>query len=262
MSFPRALAILVAIGFALPCATAQASSSPVRFAVEFAYDARLGEVTPMTIDLHLDPVLAPLKEFRLLTPAGISLSDSQLGAAACERPMVEIMRVMGPVEHERCPGNSLMGTGIATAGLLLEDRTIFGAAKIALHAGATVADKPGLLVTADAYNPARIQLTYAGYLYIPPTSFGVGLAIMIPAIPHPPFGADVALSTLSLTVGASSITYHRSVRGRRTAYHPGGIPLPSSCPPGGFRFRAILRFADDTRRQADSFAPCPLANVS
>jgi hypothetical protein len=246
----------------LPCAVASGASPPIGFAVDFAYDARLGHITPMTLNVSIDPSYAPLKEFRLLTPAGISLADSKLGAVLCRRPQSEIERVTSPLNHHRCPGNSLMGSGTATAGLLLDKgETIFGAAKIELHAGATVAGKPGLLITADTYNPARMQLTYAGYVYVPPEPFGIGMAIFIPPIPRPPFGAPVALSTIDMTVGAESISYHRrNAAGRVVAYRPGGIPLPAACPPGGFHFRAIMRFDDpqQTRRSVDSFAPCPL----
>jgi hypothetical protein len=252
--------VILAIALMLPCAAASGASAPIAFAVDFTYNARLGHVTPMTLDVAIDPSYAPLTEFRLLTPAGVSLIDSRLGASTCRRPQSEIERVTSPVNHHRCPANSLMGTGTATAGLLLnEEQTLFGAARIELHSGGTVDGKPGLIVTADTYNPARLQLTYAGYLYVPPEPFGTGMAIMVHAIPRPPFGAPVALSTIALTVGDPSITYHRTVGGRVESYHPGGIPLPASCPAGGFRFRAILRFADGTRRSVDSYTPCPLS---
>jgi hypothetical protein len=258
MRLPRALAVLLVVSCLLPAVAAAAD--PVRFAVGFSPEARLGRPTAMRIDLRLAPSLGVVNDVRLLTPPGLTLSDSRLGVAACRRPLLEVAEVMNPVQHRRCPANSLIGTGTATAGLLLsEEETIFGAATIELHAGASVDDKPGLLITADTYHPARMQLTYVGYLYVPPPAFGLGLAIVIPAIPKPPFGAQVALSTFHLAVGLPSITYSKIVRGRRVAYHPGGIPLPTTCPRGGFRFRAILRFADGTRRTADSVVACPRA---
>jgi hypothetical protein len=239
---------------------AAAAAAPVHFGASFDAGARLGHSTALHFSLGVSvKQMAPVTEVRLLTPGGLELSTSRLGVASCRRPAREIVRVMGPVQHERCPRNSLMGVGSATAGLLLsQERTIFGAAIIELHAGATVDDKPGLLVTADAYNPVRLQLTYQGYLYVPPDPFGLGLAIKIPAIPSPPLGAPIAMSTFALVVGGSSIVYRHTVRGRSVWYRPGGIPLPRSCPPGGFRFRAILRFADGSRRAVDRAVPCPL----
>jgi hypothetical protein len=251
----------LAVSLALCCSwssTTAASALPMRFAVKFADGARLGDDAPMILDLHIDRRLPPVTEFRLLTPPSLTLANSRLGAVACRRPQAAIVRVMGPGGQGRCPANSLLGVGTATASLLLnEDQTLFGAATVELHAGAPVGDKPGLLITADTYNPIRIQLTYAGYLYVPQGPFGLGMAILVPAIPKPPFGAPVALSSLRLTVGGPSIRYYRSVHGRRRSYRPGGIPLPGACPRNGFRFRAIVRFADATRRSVDALASCP-----
>jgi hypothetical protein len=256
--FLTVLAAGVAAACVAPGAAAASATSQVDFGVGFTHGARLGDPTSVSVDLRLDPTLPPATEFRLLTPAGLTLSDSRLGTATCRSSATEITRVMGPVRQHPCPANSLLGSGKATAGLLLDPgRPLFGAALIELHAGPSVADKPGLLIMANTYNPARMQLTYAGYLYVAPPAFGLGLAILVTPIPHPPFGAPVALSTLQLTVGQSSIKYYRLRHGRRESYHPGGIPLPDSCPTKGFRFRAIIRFTDSSRRAVDAVVPCP-----
>jgi hypothetical protein len=273
----RAVTIGLALGTALALAgtsapTAGAAPELIRLGVSFGSGARLGASTPMTLDLRISPALPPVEEVRILTPPGISLIDSGLGAIECRRPQIEVDRVMGPIRHGRCPANSLIGSGVATAGLLLnEEETLFGAAHVELHAGSPVADKPGLLVTADTYNPVRLQLTYAGYLYVPPPAFGLGLTIKIPQIPRPPFGAPVALASLHLVVGRPSLTYLRTEGTRRVGYHPAGIPLPARCPAEGFRFRTIMRFArtpgldaalaDRRRLQADHTVRCPSAGV-
>jgi hypothetical protein len=250
------LAIALAILGAAP--SFAGASAPVELRIGFGDGARLGASTSMSLTLRVDSSLAPVTEVRLLIPPGISLTSSRLGAASCRRPAKQIARVLGSVVHRPCPSNSLMGTGSATAELRLsEEQTIPGAARIELRAGASVEDKPGLIVIANTYNPVRMMLTYAGYLYVPPAPFGVGLALKVLPIPTPPFGAPVALSRLHLMVGAHAITYYKKVDGRRVAYHPGGLPLGKSCPRGGFRFRAVLRFADATRREVDAVVPCP-----
>jgi hypothetical protein len=252
------IAVTAVAAIALSQSAAGASANPVHLAASFGGGARLGARTSVSLALRLDPRLGPATEVRLLTPAGLDLSSSRLGAASCHRPASEIATVMVPIVRDACPANSLLGSGAATAGLLLDPNApTFGAGRIALHAGAPVLDKPGLVVLVNTYNPVRMQLTYAGYLYVPPPGFGVGLAILIPQIPAPPFGAPVALSTMHLTVGDNTIVYSHRVRGRLATYHPGGIPLPSRCPNGGFRFRSILRFAVGPRRQADSLVACP-----
>jgi hypothetical protein len=176
------------------------------------------------------------------------------------------VQVRGPVHHRPCPANSLMATGSATAGLRLDrDQTIYGLGFVELHAGGSFRDRPGLVAIVDTYNPVRMQLTYAGYLYVPPEPFGVGLAMFVPPVPRRLFDSPLALSTLRLSVGGQGITYFRTVHG----YHPAGVPLPETCPTEGFRFRAIVRFAEDprfagdtpvagdVRRSVDALVPCP-----
>ena len=207
----------------------------------------------------LTPVL------RLLTPPGIDFSSSGLGMATCVRPEVELARVLNPVQRRLCPGNALMGTGSARAELRLGHDSLEsrfdGGAQLALYSGESVGDKPGLIVVANTYHPMRAQLTYRGYLYIPPPEFGLGMALQVPQIPRPPLGAPIALSSFRLVVGAAWMRYVRTRGGRSEEYHPRGVPLPVSCPPKGFHFRAIVRFGDADgrviRKQADDWVACP-----
>jgi len=114
------------------------------------------------------------------------------------------------------PANSVLGTGAATANLLFSPEERFvGAGNITLHPGAAVEDKPGLLAIVTTYDPVRIQLTYSGYLYVPPAPFELGMAIKVPLTPKPPFGAPVALSHLRLVVGAHALSYLRGPRASR-----------------------------------------------
>ncbi|WP_272474541.1 hypothetical protein [Baekduia alba] len=226
------------------------------FHVGFGDGARLGHDTSLAFAVSVSPKLTPVTELRLLTSAGIDLTSSGLGAASCRRPADEIAAVMNPVAQNPCPANSLMGTGSAQAALLVEP-AIDGAASLELHAGASVDDKPGLVVIANTYNPARFHLTYQGYLYIPPPGFGIGVAIRIPQIPQLPFGAPIALSHLQLVLGGPGISYTKRSHGRVMRYHPSGVPLPRRCPKAGFRFRLILRFADGGRSAVDDVVRCP-----
>lgn len=248
------LAVLLATS-----ASAGASTPPLlRFSVTLGDGARLGASTAVTLSLRVSNRLPPVTEVRLLTPPGIDLNDSGLGLATCARPEAELRDVMHAVVHQLCPVNALMGTGTATAQLRFDPLEVYSAqARLALYAGATVADNPGLLVVADAFRPVRTQLSYRGYLYVPPPGFGLGMALEVPPIPDPPFGAPVALSTFRLTVGGPSVRYVRTVHGVRASYQPRAIPLPRSCPPAGFRFRAILRFTGGQRVVADAHAACP-----
>jgi hypothetical protein len=254
----RAAALAVALWSLLAAASVSAEAPTVGFSASFGQDARLGASTSLTLSLRLPDRLPPATEVRLLTPAGIDLNDSGLGLATCARPEAELRDVMHVVVHRPCPGNALMGTGTATAQLRFDPTEIYSAtAQLDLYAGTSVAEKPGLLVVADAYRPVRTQLTYRGYLYVPPPGFGLGMALQVQPIPEPPFGAPVALSTFGLTVGGPGLRYVRTSRGARTVYRPRAIPLPRSCPRDGFRFRAIVRFVDGQRIVKDTHVACP-----
>lgn len=243
-------------------ASASASATPLHFSVALGDGARLGASTSVTLALRVSDQLPPVTEVRLFTPVGIDLNDSGLGLATCLRPEAELRDVMHAVVHRSCPGNALMGTGRATAQLRFDPLEVYSAeAQLRLYAGRSVGDKPGLLVLADAFRPVRTQLSYRGYLYVAPPGFGLGMALQVLPIPDPPFGAPVALSTFRLTVGGAGLRYVRRAHGRRTRYRPRAIPLPRSCPSGGFRFRAIVRFADGQRIAEDARAPCPARSV-
>ena len=213
-----------------------------------------GATTSLDIRLRVAPGLPMVTEVRILTPAGIDLSSSGLGLAMCRRPQQLITTVMNAVDRRPCPVNALMGTGAATAELRFDPEEIFdGAAQLAVYSGESVADKPGLVVVADANRPVRTQLTYRGYLYIPPPEFGVGMAIQVLPVPQPPFGAPVALSSFRLVVGLPDLRYVRKAGGRSVSYHPRAIPLPALCPARGFPLphdRAAHRRPPAVRRRA------------
>lgn len=261
----RAAATAVALWLLLAASTSTstaATAAPLRFSVALGENARLGHSTSLRLALRVSDQLPPATEVRMLTPAGIDLNDSGLGLATCLRPEAELRDVMHVVVHQPCPGNALMGTGRATAQLRFDPLEVYSAeAQLNLYAGRSVADKPGLLVIADAFRPVRTQLSYRGYLYVAPPGFGLGMALQVLPIPDPPFGAPVALSTFRLTVGGAGLRYVRSAHGLRTLYRPRAIPLPRSCPAGGFRFRAIVRFADGQRLVEDARAACPARSV-
>jgi hypothetical protein len=256
----RAL-IIAALLVVASSSPAGAARPPVRLAMGFADDARLGAKTSLSLSLVVDPALPAVTEFRVLTPAGLSLSSSRLGADACRRSAEQFARVMSQVDFTSpCPENSLIGVGTASAWLDLgEGDKLFAGGSVTLSAGGPVDGRPGLVLTATPFNPVHTVLSYAGYLYVPPAPFEIGLAILAPPIPDPPLGSPVGLHTVDLTIGGRAVRYHRLVGGRRVRYRPGGLQLPDTCPQGGFRFRAILRFADMRRRQVDSVVRCPAA---
>jgi hypothetical protein len=258
LSLKRALpAVIASLALTVVPGSATAAKKPLTFHASFGPGARLGGSTAIVFSGDIADRSVPVTELRLLTPAGVDLTSSGLGVASCTRPADDILSVMVPVAGDSpCPANALMGLGSATASLDLEPR-IDGTATLDVYAGASVQDKPGLVVVANTYNPVRFHLFYQGYLYIPPPGYGVGVAILLPQAPKQPFGASLMLSRVRAAIGGSGITYTRTRHGRREKYHPRGVTLPRHCPRHGFRFRLIARFADGARRQADAVASCP-----
>jgi hypothetical protein len=253
----RGLPAALVAALALAAPGAAVAQRAVTFHASFGPGARLGHSTALTVSGAVDPGLTPLASLRILTPGGINLATSGLGVASCHRPADEIAAVMISLASTTpCPQDSVMGTGSANAALLVEPQ-VGGAATLTLHAADSVDDKPGLVVIADTYNPARFHLVYQGYLYVPPSQFGVGVAILVPQIPTLPFGVPIALTHFRLNIGDPRILYDKRVHGRTVRYRPRSILLPRRCPEGGFRFRLIARFADGARRQADAIVACP-----
>ncbi|WP_445148687.1 hypothetical protein [Baekduia sp. Peel2402] len=252
------VAAFVALAAAPAPAAVPSAPPPIRFSVAFGDGARLSAATSLLIRLAMAPGLPPVTEVRLFTPSGIDLSSSELGLATCKRPALALLSVMNLVDRTPCPGNALMGSGRALAELRFDPEEVYdGVARLALYSGESVGDKPGLYVIADTSRPIRTQLTYNGYLYVPPPGFGIGMAIQVRPIPQPPFGAPVALSSFRMVVGASDLRYVETVRGQPVSFHPRTVPLPARCPAEGFRFRAVVRLEGGRRLTKDAFVPCP-----
>lgn len=258
MSF-RFVAGLALLALACLPATA-AADQPVRLSAGFGSGARLGGQAALYFGLQIDErrLSTPATEIRLFAPAGIDIGG--LGLATCRIPPAALLDVLFPsFPVARCPPNAVIGRGTATAALLFDPEVapIRGDASITLYSSVAQADRPGLLVLAQTTNPVSTQMAYAGRLNPASRPFGLELALQIRAPADPPFGAAIALTRMRVTIGGDDLVYTRPAAGKREYYRPGGVGLPSRCPRGGLRFRAELRFADDSRRAAGTRVPCP-----
>lgn len=256
---PRFVVGLVLLALAcLP--SAAIADQPMRVSAAFGSGARLGGQAPLHfgVEVDVERLQSPATEIRLYAPAGIDIGS--LGVATCSVPPALLQDVLfsgsPPV---RCPRNAVIGRGTATAALLFdpEARPIRGAADITLYSGVVQDDRPGLLVLAQTYNPVTTQMAYAGRLSPASRPFGLEFALQVRAPAEPPFGAQIALARMRVTIGGRDLVYTRPVRGKRAFYRPGGVGLPSRCPHGGLPFRADIRFADNSRRSVETRAPCP-----
>jgi hypothetical protein len=238
-----------------------AAVPPATLSVAFDHGARLGAVTALAITLKIDvaQIPSPVTQLRLLTPAGLEITSSGLGLATCAPPPSVFSDVLiSGRSVADCPKNAVLARGTVSAAVLLSpERTIAADGTITLLMGAPRGDRPGLVAYVVPRHPVRAQLVYGGQLFDAPRPFGVGLLIDVPPIPRNPLNAPIALTAMRLGVGADDVVYRRRAHGKLVKYRPGGVPLPARCPHGGFRFRALLRFADDRRITTDARVGCP-----
>ncbi|HEX4804291.1 MAG TPA: hypothetical protein VFU94_00195 [Conexibacter sp.] len=260
-----ALALLAGIcSGGWPAGAAQArATSPVRVSASFDPGARLGSASAMAVDLRLDPsrlTTAQLTEVRVAYPQNLGLVSSGLGLATCTRPAEDFAQVLisGPTLGG-CPPNSVMGYGEARAIVRLVDggQVIPEYATVALLSGPIQRGLLGLVVFIDGQRPFGAKLAFSGQVTDAAPPYGGALRVRLPAIPGIADLATVSLVELRVVIGSHAIRYYERRGSRVVAYRPDGVELPAVCPPGGFRFRADVRFADGSRRSATSVTRCP-----
>jgi hypothetical protein len=259
------LAVLAAV--ALCCAAAaqptgaQTAATTVKLDVAFDRDAHLGQSTAIAFDLDVDARAAPaaMIDLTVRVPAGIDFATSGLGVATCRPAARDLLDVLARGHDLRpCSDNAVLGRGRATAAIYYSaEQTVAASGSITLYNGPPVGDRPGVVAYVRAQHPIRSQLVYAGGLFDAPRPFGLGMSLTLPALPNSPFGAPISVAQLTFTLGGDNIIYHELADGRRRSYRPGGLPLPTRCPRGGFRFRATVTFADSSSRSGATAVPCP-----
>jgi len=68
---------------------------------------------------------------------------------------------------------------------------------------------------------------------------------------------DASVVHFQSTIGPRHLYYYSESHGRRIRYHPRGIVLPTTCPPGGFPFSAVFSFQDGSTVAAHDTVDCP-----
>ena len=238
------------------------AAEPVRVTTRFDADAALGSATAVDVALQLDPsaVTQPLNEVRFAYPRGLGVVSSGLGLAACTRPPNDFVKVLitGP-RLGGCSPNAVMGIGTARALVKLTTggQVIPEYASVTLLSGALERGRLGLVAYVDGQHPFGAKLAFAGDVHDLPAPYGGELTVRLPPIPGIADLATVYVVAMHLTIGDHAIRYYERRGGRRVAYHPEGVLLPTACPPRGFRFRARVGFVDGTSRTATSVVPCP-----
>jgi hypothetical protein len=216
---------------------------------------QLGHSTTIGFSFQIDApagrVPSPVSAIEVFYPVDLAFALSELGLASCP---LEALEASGP---EGCPVNSRMGYGTALAEIPIGPSILREAASVTIFRTASENGHLALLFLAEGGNPVDADIAFTGLLLPAAAPFGGALGLDVPPIPSIPGAPDVALVQLHSTLGPEHLTYQERVHGRTVDYQPKGIPLPESCPRGGFRFAARFSFQDGTDSSAESTVPCP-----
>lgn len=238
------------------------AAEPIRITTRFDRGATLGSATAVAVTVHVDPRLAkqPLDEVSFAYPRQLGVVSSGLGLVPCARPETDFVKVLIAAPGlGGCSPNSVMAIGSARALVQLVNggQVIPEYATVTMLSGALEHGRLGLVVYVDGQHPFGAKLAFAGEVRDARAPYGGELTVRLPAIPGIEDLATVSLVSMQLTIGSHAIRYYERRGGQRVAYHPEGVVLPTTCPRGGFRFRARIGFVDGSSQTATSVAPCP-----
>lgn len=203
--------------------------------VSFGFQITTGARTP-----------AALSAVHFAYPADLGLATSGLGLASCSPSELEAVGVGA------CPPDSRMGSGSAAVEIPFDPEVVKEGVEVTLFAGPSPDGYLHVLAYVNGVFPVYAQLVLSGVL------LHGNLSIVVPPIPSLPEAPDVVVTQMQLTLGGD-LTYYEQVDGRRVAYHPAGVGLPSRCPRGGFPFAATFAFVDGSELSARTAVPCPHA---
>ncbi len=259
MKLRRLPLIISAAAFLLmfPSSSALAKQA-ARLEVSFSPE-HLGEPTTIYFGFRISSVglgiPAALTNVGVLLPSEMGIATSGLGLENC---LASKLVALGP---EGCPSNARMGRGIATAQIPIGGETIYEHAQIELFSAPVIDGHLAMLVYANAVSPVFAQLVFPATVLLASTPYGENIDTNIPLVPSLPGAPDVAVTRFHASLGSAPgpdrFMYHKLVHGRRITYLPRGLVLPTSCPRGGFPFKAEFSFQDQTTTVARTTVPCP-----
>ena len=153
--------------------------------------------------------------------------------------------------------NARIGFGSAVVAVPAEGEPVEEAGSITALVGSPNSEHLEVLFYAEGQAPVSAQLVFPGHVLEDDPPFSGRLDTTIPLIPTWPGGPDVAITSMTSTIGPRGLTYYRHVGGEIVRFHPRGIAVPTRCPRGGFPFRADITFMDGTQQTATSAVRCP-----
>lgn len=240
----RLIAVVLASWACLPGSAHGATTAKMSAAFT---PEHLGAPTVVSFGFQIDQSSfdpAPLTGVELAFPHNLRLATSDLGVSACPPDQLE---ALGP---KRCPPNSHMGNGSAIVEIAFGTELVEEAVQLTLLAGPSPNGYLHLLVYAKGTYPVEADVVLTAEL------LHGHIAITVPPILSLPGAPSVAVTEMQLTLGGH-LTYYETVKGRRVAYHPVGVAVPSTCPSGGFRFAATFMLLDGESASSHTAVACP-----
>ena len=153
-----------------------------------------------------------------------------------------------------CPVNSRVGSGTAVVAVPFGSRILDEKVALKMFVGRTEGEEVEVLYDAVGTTPVIAHLMFPGNLVS--GTGGGSLLTSIPPIGTLPEAPDASVIALNSRIDPKSLFYTASVHGRQVRYHPRGIVLPTSCPKGGYRFSAALRFQNGATTVARDVVGC------
>lgn len=249
-----ALALTCWCACALPPGAAQAVSVQASLHASFSPD-RLSTPTTIAFGFELrtpeGAAPPPLTAMDLQMPAGMDYTSTTLGLAIC-RPAALLDKGLAG-----CSPNSRLGYGSAVVEVPFGTGAGHEIPEIQALAGPSPHGNLVVLFYANGVHPVYAQLAFSGEVLPDKGRFGSQLAATIPLVTSVPGGPDVSIVSVQTTIGPSHLVYYKRVHGRRVAFHPRGVSVPSRCPAGGFPFLGEFTFQDGSHANASTVVPCP-----
>jgi hypothetical protein len=251
----RTCQILTALLALLACVSTTARADPsIRLHATFTPE-HLGRAATVDLDIKVvahGALPPPLAEVSVRYPAGLGIALSGVGIDTC--PAQRLESSAGP---KACPADSLMGTGNALTALQVGPQILHEKTTVTVVRAPEKNGHLAMFFYAAGNDPVIARTLFIGELLPAPQPFGGRIAIKIPPITTLP-GQYIAIERLHLVLAPPWFTYYERIRGKTIAYHPKGVPLPTSCPPGGFPFSATAVFLNGVEAKIGTRVPCPM----
>jgi hypothetical protein len=214
---------------------------------------RLGDAANLSIAASFassaDVTPAPISQLTLYGPAGMRV-QAQAAGTCVEAALLQ----RGPVG---CPADSRVGFGGGIGVIALPNGLVREPFTLDFFFAAPEHGRLRLLVYASANSPLNVELVVTAKEITAPKPYGLGFSVQVPPIPAIPNAAYASVESAFASIGSSHVAYYRTVHGRRTLVHVGGLITPTRCPAGGFPTRGTAVFADGATFTVNSTIPCP-----